>query len=70
MLIIIVIRKERKYSLIRPFWFDTIVDIFIWMKEVVFGRIVSSQIKSSNDDADFWLIDRLWYVSRRCMMEG
>ena len=46
------------------------IDIFIWMKEVVFGRIVSSQIKSSNDDADFWLIDRLWYVGRRCMMEG
>lgn len=31
------------------------IDIFIWMKEVVFGRIVSSQIKSSNDDADFGL---------------
>ena len=46
------------------------IDIFIWMKEVVFGRIVSSQVKSSNDDADFWLIDRLWYVGRRFMMEG
>ena len=57
-LIRIVIRKERKYSLIRPFWFVIIVDIFIWASEIVFGKIVSSQIRSRREDADFWLIVR------------
>lgn len=55
-LITIVTRKDRKYSLIKPFWLVTIIDIFIWISEVVFGKIVSSQIKSRRDDADFWLI--------------
>lgn len=54
----IVIRKERKYSLIRPFWLVIMVDIFIWASEMVFGRIVSSQIRSRREDADFWLIVR------------
>lgn len=52
----IVIRKERKYSLIRPFWFVIVVDIFIWASEIVFGKMVSSQIRSRREDADFWLI--------------
>lgn len=58
MLTRIVTRKERKYSLIRPFWFVTTVDIFIWISEVVFGRMFSSQIRSRMEDADFWLIVR------------
>lgn len=58
MLVRIVIRKERKYNLIRPFWFVTIVDIFIWVDEMVFGKMFSSQIRSRRDDADFWLIVR------------
>lgn len=56
MLTRIVIRKERKYSLIKPFWFVVVVAIFIWACEMVFGRIVSSQIRSRREDADFWLI--------------
>ena len=56
MLTRIVIRKERKYSLIKPFWFVVEVAIFIWACEMVFGRIVSSQIRSRREDADFWLI--------------
>lgn len=52
-LITIVTRKERKYSLIKPFWFVTIIDIFIWISEVVFGKIFSSQIRSRREDADF-----------------
>ena len=43
----IVTRKERKYNLIRPFWLVIMVDIFIWVSEVVFGKIFSSQIKSA-----------------------
>ena len=58
MLTRIVTRKERKYSLIRPFWFVVVVAIFIWACEMVFGRIVSSQIRSRREDADFWLIVR------------
>ena len=67
MLIRIVIRKERKYSLIRPFWFVTRVDAFIWASEMVFGRMASSQIRSRREDADFWLIDKFMYGARRCM---
>ena len=33
MLIRIVIKKERKYSLISPFWFVTRVDAFIWARD-------------------------------------
>ena len=54
----IVTRKKRKYSLIRPFWFVTMVDAFTWISEIVFGKIFSSQIRSRREDADFWLIVR------------
>lgn len=33
-----------------------VVDIFIWASEMVFGRIVSSQIRSRREDADFGLL--------------
>lgn len=56
----IVIRKERKYSLIRPFWFVIVVDIFIWASEIVFGKMVSSQIRSRREDADFGLLLSLY----------
>lgn len=58
MLTRIVTRKERKYNLIKPFWLVITVDIFIWMDEMVFGRMFSNQIKSRREDADFWLIVR------------
>lgn len=34
------------------------MEAFIWMRLVVFGRMVSSQIKSSRDVDSFWLINR------------
>ena len=40
------------------------------MKAVVFGRMVSSQIKSSKEVANFWLINRFRWGSRWCMMVG
>lgn len=40
------------------------------MCEVIFGKMVSSQIKSRSDDADFWLAERFKYVGRWCMTEG
>lgn len=48
-----VIIKERKYSLIRPFWLEIRVEDFIWKYEMDFGRMFSSQIVSRSMDADF-----------------
>lgn len=59
MLIRIVIKKERKYSLIRPFWFVTRVDAFIWASEMVFGRMASSQIRSRRRMLIFGLLINL-----------
>lgn len=59
MLVRIVTRKERKYNLIRPFWLVIVVDIFVCISEVVFGKTFSNQIRSRREDADFWLIIRL-----------
>lgn len=63
-------RNERKYSLIRPFWFDTSVEVFTWNWEIDFGRIFSSQIRSSSSDADFWLVDRPMSGGSRWKMVG
>ena len=38
------------------------------MKAVVFGKIVSSQIKSRREVANFWLINRFRWGGRPCMM--
>lgn len=47
-----VIIKERKYNLIRPFWFEIRVEDFIWKYEIDFGRTFSSQIESRSIDAE------------------
>ena len=52
-----VIIKERKYNLIRPFWLKTKVEDFIWKYEIDLGRMFSSQMESKSIDADFWLLD-------------
>lgn len=49
-----VIRNDRKYNLINPFWLDTRVEVFIWIEEIVLGRKISSQVRSSRREADFW----------------
>lgn len=53
-----VIRKERKYNLIIPFWLEIRVDMFDCDLEISFGRRFSSQIKSSKREAYFWLASR------------
>ena len=50
MLTRIVTRKERKYNLIRPFWLVIMVAVFIWVSEMVFGKMVSSQIRFRRED--------------------
>lgn len=63
-------RKERKYSLIWPFWLDTRVEVFIWSREIDLGRAFSIQVKSSNREAVFWLRDRFIRGIKRCITVG
>lgn len=65
-----VIKKERKYSLIWPFWLEMSVDVFIWNEEIDFGRVFSNQVESSSMEATFWLISKLTSGCRRCMTVG
>lgn len=65
-----VIKKERKYSLIWPFWLEMSVDVFIWNEEIDFGRAFSSQVKSSSIEATFWLVSKLISGCSRCMTVG
>ena len=58
MLRVRVIRNDRRYRLIRPFWLEINVENFSWIRDVVFGKMFSNQIKSKRDDADFWLTNR------------
>lgn len=62
--------NDMKYSLIKPFWLEMVIDDFIWKWEMDFGKIFSSQIISSNVDADFWLISRFVLGIKRWMMVG
>lgn len=64
------IRKERKYSLIWPFWAEIVVEVFIWKRARDFGRVFSSHVRSSNREAVFWPAVRLVWGIRRCMMVG
>lgn len=54
-----VIRKDRKYNLIWPFWVEIIVEVLIWNAEIDFGRTFSSQVRSRIIEATFWLVMRL-----------
>lgn len=63
-------RKEKKYSLIWPFWLDTRVEVFIWSIEIDLGRIFSIQAKSSRREAVFWLRDRFVRGIERCTTVG
>lgn len=63
-------RKERKYSLIWPFWLDTRAEVFIWRWEIDLGRAFSIHVRSSNREAVFWLRDRFIRGMRRCITVG
>lgn len=53
-----VIRKDRKYNLIIPFWLEIRVDKFDCDLEISFGRRPSNQIRSSKREAYFWLASK------------
>lgn len=63
-------RKERKYSLIWPFWFDTRIEVFIWIREIDLGRAFSIQVRSSSREAVFWLSIKFIMGMRRCITVG
>lgn len=46
------------------------VDVFIWKKEIDFGRVFSNQARSSNMEATFWLVSRLASGCSRCIIVG
>lgn len=52
-LIIRVMRKEREYNLIRPFWFVVVTEAFIWKWAIDFGSASSIHIWSRSREADF-----------------
>lgn len=59
------IKKDRKYSLIWPFWLEIYDEAFIWNSEVDFGRVFSNQVWSSSIEATFWPIIKLVSGCRR-----
>lgn len=63
-------RKERKYSLIWPFWLDTRLEVFIWRREIDLGREFSIQVRSSNIEAVFWPRSRFIRGTERCITVG
>lgn len=47
------IRNDRKYSLIRPFWLEVIIEADRWKLAVNFGIDFSIHTKSKRLDASF-----------------
>lgn len=47
------IRNDRKYSLIRPFWLEVIIEADRWKLAVSFGIDFSIHTKSKRFDASF-----------------
>lgn len=64
------IRNDRKYIFIRPFWFETSVESFSCAWAMDFGRMFSSHAESRREDASFWLAVRLRWGGSRCIIVG
>lgn len=62
--------KDRKYSLIRPFWLEMVIDDFMFRWEMDFGNRYSSQIVSISVEASFWLAARFIVGTKRWIMVG
>lgn len=62
--------KDRKYSLIRPFWLEMVIDDFMFRWEIDLGSRYSSQIISINIEASFWLAVRFTAGTKRWIMVG
>lgn len=63
-------REDRKYSLIRPFWFEMVLENANCSWDISFGMLFSNQIRSSRRDAVFWLMIRLCRGVERWVIVG
>lgn len=59
-----------KYNLIRPFWFEIVVESNICALDTVFGIVFSSQMRSNRDEAVFWLMCKFNSGIGRCVVVG
>lgn len=67
---IVDVKEDKKYSLIRPFWFEVVLESSNCSLDIFFGMLFSNQIRSSRRDAVFWLIMRLCKGVERWMIIG
>lgn len=63
-------REDRKYSLIRPFWFEIVLENNNCSWDIFFGMLFSNQIRSSRRDAVFWLVISLYRGVERWIIFG
>lgn len=64
------IRKDRKYSFIIPFWLLRAEEVRVWMAEVAFGIAFSSQTRSSMVRAVLMLMLSILRGRSRWMIVG
>lgn len=62
--------NDIKYNLIRPFWFEIVVESVFCDLDTIFGMVFSDQVRSSRDEAVFWLIYRFNRGIGRCIIVG
>lgn len=65
-----VIRNERKYSLIMPFWLLRVEEVCMCIVEVILGMAFSNQIRSRRVRAVLKLMLSVFRGSSRCMIVG
>lgn len=65
-----VIRNDRKYNLIRPFWLVRFFEAVVCKVEVVLGIAFSSQIKSNSCSDVLKLFVNIFSGRSRCMIKG
>lgn len=56
--------------MINPFWLETRFEDVSWREEIDLGRRASSQVRSSREDADFWLKVKFVIGGSRCIIVG
>lgn len=64
------IRNERKYSLIMPFWLLRVEEVIMCIEDIIFGMAFSSQIRSRSVRAVLKLVLSVFKGSRRCIVVG
>lgn len=65
-----VIRNDRKYNLMRPFWLARFFEAVICKVEVVWGIAFSSQVRSNSRSDVLKLFVNIFSGRSRCMIRG